>query len=1205
MNRTLRWDGLCGDADVFWSHQLTVNTSTPDVTRCFRDTALVWMSCVFLWLCAPVYALYLRQKCTRWRTSRTSYINMAKMLAGTVLCGTAVVDLTLTVVVDVTLDTHQGALYTRGAVHVLTWMMATVFISWEFRKGVHSSGVLWIFWLTQVTFDILALRSHVLRMSNDGELEDAQGFALLCVALPLSGLQLVLASFVDRAALARSDMKTGTKILLPLMEKPIIINGFRRTIRFEDVYALRNTDTCQTMLSTFPSSFYVDEDRNARRSKWVTRLRLVRSLLRVTGVEFCISAIHRLATIVLIFLTPPLLRLLISFVGNKDPHTWKGLLYASLMFLVTALAAIFIHQWLYVTYGCALRINILLNATIYRKALRLSASARTHTTVGAITNLMAVDAQKLHDLVVFIHTLWDVPLMVVVCVVLLWQTVGPAALAGLAVLLVLLPINAVLVGGRIRKLQSKQMVVKDRRMHQLNEAISGIKVLKLYAWEPFFLTRILATRAAELKLLRRAAFLNAVASITFSLSPYLVSLVTFATYVLVSPASVLDASTAFVALSLINILNYPMALVPISVTNMAEVSVTNMAEVSVTNMVGVSVTNMVGVSVTNMVGVSVTNMVKVSITNMAEVSITNMVGVSVTNMVEVSVTNMVGVSVTNMVGVSVNNMAEVSITNMAEVSVTNMVGVSVTNMVEVSVTNMVGVCVTNMVEVSITNMAEVSITNMVGVSVTNMVEVSVTNMAEIRVTNMNMVGVSVTNMAEVSVTNMAEVSVTNMVGVSVTNMVEVSVTNMVGVSVTNMVEVSITNMAEVSTTNMVGVSVTNMVEVSVTNMVGVSVTNMVGVSVTNMAEVSVTNMAGVSVTNMVEVSVTNMVGVSVTNMVEVSITNMAEVSITNMVGVSVTNMVAVSVTNMAEVRVTNMNMVGVSVTNMVEGFVSLGRIAQFLDLDENKDELSDEVLLNSLPSEVEPTIDAIRVKDGTFSWGADTQILNNVNLRVPKGALVAVVGKVGSGKSCLLSALLGEMSRIKGSINVKGSVAYVPQQAWLQSNTLRNNILFNRKYNEWRYADVIRACALLPDLDVLEDGDLTEIGDKGISLSGGQKLRVSLARAVYQDSDIYLLDDPLSAVDVHVGSHVFKHVIGPDGLLRQKTRILVTHHVTYLPQVDVIVVLEDGGISEVGTFTELLAKQGTLARLLARYTEDHPDAFTQGAYVMFTSSVAR
>ena len=160
------------------------------------------------------------------------------------------------------------------------------------------------------------------------------------------------------------------------------------------------------------------------------------------------------------------------------------------------------------------------------------------------------------------------------------------------------------------------------------------------------------------------------------------------------------------------------------------------------------------------------------------------------------------------------------------------------------------------------------------------------------------------------------------------------------------------------------------------------------------------------------------------------------------------------------------------------------------------------------------TRDSIRnpilIKNADFSWSEGIPlVLNDVTLEIGSKQLLAVVGRVGSGKSSLLSAILGELEIICGKVYVNGSVAYVPQQAWIQNKTLRENITFVTDFDTKRYNQVLECCALIEDLKVLPANDLTEIGENGINLSGGQKQRVSLARAVYSDADIYLLDDPL------------------------------------------------------------------------------------------------
>ncbi|EYC38271.1 hypothetical protein Y032_0728g1885 [Ancylostoma ceylanicum] len=227
--------------------------------------------------------------------------------------------------------------------------------------------------------------------------------------------------------------------------------------------------------------------------------------------------------------------------------------------------------------------------------------------------------------------------------------------------------------------------------------------------------------------------------------------------------------------------------------------------------------------------------------------------------------------------------------------------------------------------------------------------------------------------------------------------------------------------------------------------------------------------------------------------------------------------------------------------------------------------------------------DAIEFENFSAAWDSsdsNSTTLQDINLSAARGTLIAIVGKVGCGKSSLLSALLGEMGKLHGRIGVRGKVAYVPQLPWIQNMTVRDNILFGKPFDKRRYNQVLNACALKPDLKILPNGDMTEIGEKGINLSGGQKARISLARAVYQDCDVYLLDDPLSAVDAHVGKHIFQHrcillcqVLGSNGILREKTRVLVTHRLCYVKIADEIVVLKDGQVTEKGRYSDLLKQR--------------------------------
>ncbi|UMM39483.1 hypothetical protein L5515_016525 [Caenorhabditis briggsae] len=233
-----------------------------------------------------------------------------------------------------------------------------------------------------------------------------------------------------------------------------------------------------------------------------------------------------------------------------------------------------------------------------------------------------------------------------------------------------------------------------------------------------------------------------------------------------------------------------------------------------------------------------------------------------------------------------------------------------------------------------------------------------------------------------------------------------------------------------------------------------------------------------------------------------------------------------------------------------------------------------EVDVNAIDKEIRGELyqNTVEVHSGSFSWDlAEARILSDIEFLVGSKELVTVVGSVGSGKSSLLLAALGEMEKICGYVGVRGSVAYLSQQPWILNQSLKKNILMQADLNDVLYKKVVEACALKDDLKQLPDGDETEIGEKGINLSGGQKARIALARAVYQSKDVYFLDDPLSAVDAHVGKHIFDNIIGPNGMLSHTTRILVTNCTSFLQESGKIIVMKDGRIRHCGTYDELLA----------------------------------
>ncbi|XP_022960114.1 ABC transporter C family member 5-like [Cucurbita moschata] len=251
------------------------------------------------------------------------------------------------------------------------------------------------------------------------------------------------------------------------------------------------------------------------------------------------------------------------------------------------------------------------------------------------------------------------------------------------------------------------------------------------------------------------------------------------------------------------------------------------------------------------------------------------------------------------------------------------------------------------------------------------------------------------------------------------------------------------------------------------------------------------------------------------------------------------------------------------VSMMAQTKVSLDRISGLL-LEEELQEDATIVLPRAMPNA------AVEIKDGHFSWDTSSPrpTLSGIQVRVEKGMRVAVCGVVGSGKSSFLSCILGEIPKIMGEVKLCGTSAYVPQSPWIQSGNIEENILFGSPLDKPKYKNAIQACSLKKDLENLPHGDQTIIGDRGINLSGGQKQRVQLARALYQDADIYLLDDPFSAVDIHTALDLFKEYIMT--ALADKTVIFVTHQVEFLPAVDLILVIKEGRIIQAGKYDDLL-----------------------------------
>uniref|UniRef100_A0A8C4T0M2 ABC-type glutathione-S-conjugate transporter n=1 Tax=Erpetoichthys calabaricus TaxID=27687 RepID=A0A8C4T0M2_ERPCA len=599
----------------------------------------------------------------------------------------------------------------------------------------------------------------------------------------------------------------GTIILFAFFNR-IITLGYKRPLQREDLFELNDHDSPYTVCPAFEKHWkeeHIQRRKVTKETPMERKPSLFRALWRTFRVLFIQVFLLKLLADMLAFVSPQVL--LIAFCENQPLLDWSGPTYAVVLFVAAASYTLILQVYHRLNMLAAAKIKTAVIGLIYKKALSITNSSRRKFTTGEVVNLMSADAQQLMDMALNMNLLWSAPFQILLAIYFLWKELGSAVMAGLAVLLLIIPLNA-FVASRVKHLKKTHMKAKDQRLKLLNEILHGIKILKLYAWEPSFLQKIVKVREGEMEVLKSSGYLTAFSMLTLTCVPFLVSMASFGVFVMKNNENVLTASTVFTSISLFNILRLPLFDLP------------------------------------------------------------------------------------------------------------------------------------------------------------------------------------------------------------------------------------------------------------------------------------------------------------------------------------------------------------TVISSIVQTKISLGRLERFICCDE-----------------LDPT--SIQ----TEYLGGDARcilisvyfVIFRLNLKIADESLVAVVGQVGAGKSSLLSAILGEMEKVEGLIQRKGTVAYVSQQAWIQNATLQENILFGANMIESRYHLVMEACCLLPDLELLPHGDQTEIGERGVNLSGGQKQRVSLARAVYADADIYLLDDPLSAVDVHVGNQLLEKVIGPAGLLKNKTRVLVTNSTVVLPLADQILVMDEGRIIEMGSYEKLLS----------------------------------
>ncbi|ODM88995.1 Multidrug resistance-associated protein 1, partial [Orchesella cincta] len=826
------------DWDLSW------NTDNPVFTPCFEHTVLAFLAPAFLWVFAPL-DLYFSRVSVYSTEIPWSALNIGKLFLNGFL---STIETGFQVMYFFTEVAYPVDLW-GPVVRSLTFSLYMGLLLYSKKRGICSSGVQFLFWL------ILTLTQGIRFRTVISGLDRLESHPLVYVAevvyFPLVVGQFILHCWADIPPIHQNELNSKTKKKITLEASasflsklvfewvtPLAWVGFRKPLEYSDLWHLNWSETSQHNVPLFDQNWPKDLNRGLTSTSTTTEQKkssedtkeagVLIALSKTFGWTYLVALLIRTVTNLLLFVSPQILNILIDFVSSSNEPTWKGILYATIMFLSAFIGTIFAAYALHMFYLTGLHAKSALVSAVYRKALLLSNSAKRAESMGEIVNHMAVDVNYIAEFSQYAYNLWGAPVIIAMAFYFLWGILGPSSLAGFVVILILLPLN-LYIASKAQSFQKQQMRWKDKRTKLMNEILSGIKVLKLYAWEPSFENQVLKIRNEELRVLRTIAYLNSISDFIWTCSPFLVAICTFGTYVLIDKDRVLDAQTAFVSLSLFNLMSQPLTFFPFLISSFIQAS------------------------------------------------------------------------------------------------------------------------------------------------------------------------------------------------------------------------------------------------------------------------------------------------------------------------------------------------------------VGVKRLSKYL----NADELDLDTVSHS-QTEANPIV----IQDGCFSWDKDseTDTLKDINLQVKEGQLVAILGAVGAGKSSLLSSLLNELIKTCGYANIKGNIAYVAQQAWIQNGSVKDNILFGKPYDSQKYNKILEACALLPDLEMLVAGDKTEIGEKGINLSGGQRQRLSLARAVYSNADVFLLDDPLSAVDAHVGKHIFEKVLGPKGILRRKTRLLVTHGIGYLPSMDNIIVMMDGRISEEGTYQELLDRKGAFSEFLKQHS---------------------
>uniref|UniRef100_A0A8D3BME4 Multidrug resistance-associated protein 1 n=1 Tax=Scophthalmus maximus TaxID=52904 RepID=A0A8D3BME4_SCOMX len=585
-------DKFCSldSSDPFWDWNHTWYTENPDLTQCFQNTVLVWLPCLYLWICSPIYLIYLRSHDCGYICM--SHLNKAKTAVGFLLWIICWSD-----VFYYFWERSHGS-SVSAPVHIvsptllgLTMLLATLFIQYERMKGAQSSGVLLIYWLLALLCATITFRSKILLALD--QVMCVWRYTTFYIYYSLLLVALFLSCLTDQPPLFSKTVKDpnpcpepGASFLSRITFwwiTRMIVTGYKRPLEEKDLWTLNPGDQCHKVkrikqeTSYFPGQVPRSEGKEGKEGRAMeeSEILIVKNtqktrepslfwaLCLTFGPYFLISCLYKLIQDMLMFVGPEILRLLIRFINNSGAPSWHGYFYTALLFICTCVQSLLLHKYFHVCFVSGMRLRTAIIGAVYRKALVISSAARRTSTVGEIVNLMSVDAQRFMELVTYINMIWSAPLSKLICCVCLFFSLAHCAAF----------ICCFKCCVHVHVEQVAQMKNKDSRIKLMNEMLNGIKVLKLYAWELAFKDKVSQIREIELQVLKKAAYLGAISTFTWVCAPFLVALSTFTVYVLIDERNILDAQKAFVSLALFNILRFPLNMLPMVISSMVQASV--------------------------------------------------------------------------------------------------------------------------------------------------------------------------------------------------------------------------------------------------------------------------------------------------------------------------------------------------------------------------------------------------------------------------------------------------------------------------------------------------------------------------------------------------------------------------------------------------------------------------------------------------------